>query len=96
MCILGHSEFIPVFLGKIGRKIQNGHFWLFQIYTSLLGKSCQKKFGATTFGNSKFIPVFLGKIVRKIQNGHFGHSAFIPVFLGKIFPKSLEQSFLAF
>ena len=86
--IFGHSEFVPVFLGKIvGKnleqpflailhlyqsfweklfeKVWNSHFWPFQIYTSLLGKNCQKIFGMAIFGCSKFIPVFLGKIVRK-------------------------------
>ena len=33
MAIFGHSEFIPVFLGKIVGKIWNGHFWLFQIFS---------------------------------------------------------------
>ena len=83
MAIFGHSEFIPVFLGKIvgknsvflgkivgknseqpflaipnlyqsfwqklSEKIWNSHFWPFQIYTSLLGKNCQKKFGMAIF-----------------------------------------------
>ena len=53
------------FWKKLLEKIQNGHFWLFQIYTSLSGKSCQNKFGMPLLGHSKFIPVFLGKIVRK-------------------------------
>ena len=54
MHTFGHSEFIPVFLGKIFGKIWNSHFWPFQIYTSLLGKNCQKKFGAAIFGHSEF------------------------------------------
>ena len=49
----------------LSEKIQNGHFWLFQVYTSLFGKNCCKNFGITIFGHSKFIPVFLGKIVGK-------------------------------
>ena len=53
------------FLEKLSEEIQNGHFWPFQIYTSLFGKICQKKFGTAIFGHSEFIPVFLGKIVRK-------------------------------
>ena len=65
MCIFGHSEFIPVFLGKMLENIQNGHFWSFQIYTSLFGKYCKKNFGTAIFGHSKFIPVFLENIVRK-------------------------------
>ena len=47
------------------KKIWNGHFWPFQIYTSLSGKNCSKKFGTAIFGHSKFIAVFLGKIVGK-------------------------------
>ena len=31
MAIFGHSEFIPVFWEKLSEKIQNGHFWPFQI-----------------------------------------------------------------
>ena len=65
MHIFGHSEFIAVFLGKIVGKIQNGHFWPFQIYTSPFEKDCQKKIQNSHFGHSKFIPVFLGKIVGK-------------------------------
>ena len=87
MATFGHSEFVPVFLGKIVRKkleqpflaipnlyqssweklsgkIQNGNIWPFQIYTSLFGENCQKKFRMGTFDHSKFVPVFLGKIVR--------------------------------
>ena len=30
------------FWEKLSEKIQNSHFWLFQIYTSLFGKNCQK------------------------------------------------------
>ena len=71
MTIFGHSEFIAVFLGKIVGKIMNGHFWPFQIYTSLFGKNCQKKFRTSIFGHSKFILVFLGKIVGKNSNQPF-------------------------
>ena len=49
-------------LGKIIRKNSE---WPFQIYTSLFGENCQKKFRMAIFGHSKFIPVFLGKIVGK-------------------------------
>ena len=47
------------------KKIQNAHFWPFQIYTSFFGENCEKKFGMPIFGHSIFIPVFLGKIVQK-------------------------------
>ena len=60
------------FWEKLLEKIWNDHFWPFQIYTSLFGKNCWKKFGMTIwpfrtaiFGHSEFIPVFLGKIVGK-------------------------------
>ena len=53
------------FWEKLSEKIQNGHFWQFQICTSLFGKNCQKKFRTAIFGHSKFVPVFLGKIVRR-------------------------------
>ena len=65
MAIFDHTEFVPFFLGKIVGKIQNGHFWPFQIYTSLFGEKCQEKFGKANFGHSEFVPVFLGKIFGK-------------------------------
>ena len=65
MAIFCHSEFIPVFLRKIVGKIWNGHFWPFQIYTSLFAKNCWEKFGMAIFCHSEFIPVFLRKIVGK-------------------------------
>ena len=71
MHIFGHSEFIPVFLGKIARK--NSEWPVLTILNldqSFWGKLLEK-FRITIFGHSKFIPVFLGKIVGKIQNIHF-------------------------
>ena len=48
------------FWEKLSEKIQNGHFWPFQIYTSLFGKNCQKKFGIAIFGHSEFfLTIFL-------------------------------------
>ena len=48
------------FWGKLMEKIQNGHFWPFQIYTSLFGKKCWKKFGTAIFGHSEcFLTNFL-------------------------------------
>ena len=87
MHIFGHSEFIPVFLGKIvgknseqpflailnlyqssweklSEKNWNGHFWPFQIYTSLFGK-LSEKFGMTIFGYSEFILTFWEKLSEK-------------------------------
>ena len=96
MANFGHCKFVPVFLGKIVGKIQNGHFWPFQICTSLFGKNCQKKFRMADFGHSKFVPVFLGKIVGKIQNGQFWpFQIYTRLFWEKIVGKNSEQPFLA-
>ena len=59
------------FWEKLLEKIENSHFWPFQIYTSLFGKNCWKKFGMAIFGHFKFIPVSLGKIVGKKSGSHF-------------------------
>ena len=84
------------FWPKLLEKIWNGHFWPFQIYTSLFGKNCWEIFRMAIFGHSKFVPVFLRKIVRKkFGMAIFCHSKFIPVPLGKIVRKKLEQQFLA-
>ena len=53
------------FWEKLLEKIWNNHFWPFQIYSSLSGKNCWKKFRMAIFGHSKFVPVFLRKIVGK-------------------------------
>ena len=42
------------FWEKLSEKFWYGHFWPFQIYTSLFGKYCQKKFGMASFGHSEF------------------------------------------
>ena len=71
MCIFGHSEFIPIFLGQIVRKNLEWPFLaILNLYQSFW-KNCVKIFRMAIFSHSKFIPVFLGKIVRKIWNGHF-------------------------
>ena len=63
--IFGHSEFIPFLWEKLLGKIWNDHFWPFQIYTSLFGKSCQKKFGMAIFQS------FWTKLSEKIWNSQF-------------------------
>ena len=47
------------------KKNWNGHFWPFQIYSSLFGRNCWKKFRTAICGHPKFVPVLLGKIVKK-------------------------------
>ena len=84
------------FWGKLLEKIENSHFWPFQIDSSLFGKNYWKKFRMAIFGHSKFIPVILGKIVgKKFRTSIFGHSKFIAIFLGKIVGKNSEHPFLA-
>ena len=96
MPIFGHSEFIPVFFGKIVRKnLEQPFLAILNLYQSFWEKNCQKKFRMAISGHSKFVPVFLGKIVRKqFGTAIFGHSEFIPVFLGKIVGKYLKWPFL--
>ena len=85
------------FWEKLLEKIWNGHFWPFQIYTSLFGENCCKKFRMAIFGHSKFTPVFLGKIVRKnsewpFRIAIFGHSKFIPFFFGNNCQKKFRMA----
>ena len=71
MAIFGHSEFIPVFSGKIvGKNLEWPFLAILNLYQSFWAKLLEK-FGMAIFGHSEFIPVFLGKIVGKIWNGHF-------------------------
>ena len=63
--ILAILNLYQSFWEKLSEKIQNGHFWPFQIYTSLFEENCWKKFGMAIFCFSKFIPVFLENIVGK-------------------------------
>ena len=80
------------FWEKLSEKIQNSHFWPFWIYTSLFGKSCQKKFRVAIFGHSEFIPVFLGKIVGK--NSEWPVLAILNLYQSFL-KKNLERPFLA-
>ena len=76
-------------------KIWNGHFWPFQIYTSLFGKNCQKKFRTANFSHSKFIPFFLGKIIGK--NSEWQYLAILNLyqsFMEKMLEKKSEWLFL--
>ena len=94
MHIFGIFDLYQSFWEKLLEKNWNSNFWPFQIYNSLFGKNCQKKFGMAIFGHSKFITVYLGKIVGKnFGMAIFGHSKFIPVFLGKIVRNNSEWPF---
>ena len=85
------------FWEKLLEKIWNNHFWPFQIYTSLFGKNCWKKYRMAIFGHSKFVPVFLRKIVgKKFKMAIFGHTKFIAVLLGNIVKKNWNIHFWPF
>ena len=92
MTNFGCSKFIPVFLGKIVRKIWNAQFWLFQIYTSLFGKNLEHPFLAVPNLHQSFGKKLLGKI----HNANFGCSKFILVFLGKLLEKNWNTHFWPF
>ena len=63
------------FWEKLLEKIWNNHFWPFQIYTSLFGKNCQKKFGMAIFWLCLIYTSLLGKnCQKKIGTTIFGHS----------------------
>ena len=78
--ILAILNLYQFFWEKLLEKIWNGHFWPFQIYTSLLGKNCWKKFQTVIFCHSKFIAVFLGKIARKNLERPFLASLYTSLF----------------
>ena len=65
--IFGHSKLVPVFLGKMLGKIQNGHFCPFQIYPSLFRKNSEWPFLAIP----NLYLSFWEKLSEKIQNSHF-------------------------
>ena len=87
------------FWEKVLEKIQNGHFWPFQNYTSLSGKNCWKKIGMAIFGHfwpfQNYTSLSGKNCWKKIGMAIFGHSKFIPVFLGKNVRKTLEWPFWA-
>ena len=67
----GHSEFLPIFLGKIVRKNSEWPFLpIPNFFQSFLEKLIEK-FRMAIFAHSKFIPVFLGKIVGKNSEQQF-------------------------
>ena len=65
MAIFGHSEFIPVFLGKIVRRNSEWPFLAIPNLYQSFWEKLSEKFGMDIFSHSKFKPVILGKIVEK-------------------------------
>ena len=77
---LGILNLYQSFWGKLSEKIQNGHFWSFQIYTSLFGKNFQKKFRQPFLAILNLCQSFWKELSEKIQNSLFGHSKFLCIF----------------
>ena len=72
MAIIGHSKFIPVFLGNIVRKrLEQTFLAIPNLYQSFLRKIVGKKFRMAIIGHSKFIPVFWETLSEKDWNKHF-------------------------
>ena len=59
------------FWKKLSEKIWNGHFWPFQIYTSLFGKNRWKKFRTAILAILNLCQSFWVKLSEKIRNVHF-------------------------
>ena len=84
MHIFGHSEFIPVFLGKNVRKnLEEPFLAIPNLYQSFWGKLWEKIWNGYFWLFQIYISHF-GKISwKKFGTVIFGHSKFIPAFLGK-------------
>ena len=75
--MFGHSEFIPVFLGKIVRKnLEWPFFAIPNLYQSFWEKLSEKKWPFQIYTS-----LFGKNYQKKFRTAIFGHSKFIPVFL---------------
>ena len=90
MAIFGHSKFVLVFLGKVVRKNVEQPF---QIYTSLFGKSCQKKCEMAILAIPDLYQSFWKKLAEKIQTGHFWLFSIYTSLFGISCQKNLEWQF---
>ena len=67
---------------KLSEKIWNGHFWLFQIYTSPLGKIVRENMEWPYFAIPNLYQSFWEKLLEKFRMTIFGHSEFfLTIFL---------------
>ena len=96
MCIFGHSEFIPVFLGKIvGKKLEWPFLAIPNLHQSFWEKLSEKIWNAHLWSFQIYTSLLGKNCWKKIRLVIFGHSKFMPVFLGKIVGKKLDWPFLA-
>ena len=95
MVIFGHSEFIPVFLGKI---VRNNFEWPFlailNLYQSVLEKLFEKIWNSHLWPFWIYGSLFGKDFLKKFGMAISGHSEFIQVFFGEIVRKKLEWWFL--
>ena len=95
MVIFGHSEFIPVFLGKI---VRNNFEWPFlailNLYQSVLEKLFEKIWNSHLWPFWIYGSLFGKDFLKKFGMAISGHSEFIQVFFGEIVRKNLEWWFL--
>ena len=83
MAIFGHSEFIPVFLGKIVRKNSEWPFLAIPNLDQSFWENSEYPFLAIP----NLYQSFWEKCQKKFATTIFGHSEFIPVFLGILLEK---------
>ena len=96
MAIIGHSKFIPVFLGNIVRKrLEQTFLAIPNLYQSFWEKLLEKIWNNHFWPFLIYTSLFGKNCWKKFGTTIFGHSKFIPVFLGKIARKKLEQPYLA-
>ena len=94
--ILGHSEFIPVFLGKMVEKNSEQPYLVIQnLYQSFWEKLLERIQSSLFWPFRIYTSLFVQNCWKKFRTAIFGHSEFIPVFLGKIVGKNSEQPYLA-
>ena len=71
MTIFGIPNLYQSLWEKLSEKIWNGHFWQFQIYTSVFGKNCWKNLEWPFLAIPNLYQSFWGKLPEKISDGHF-------------------------
>ena len=96
MAIIGHSRFIPVFLGNIVRKrLEQTFLAIPNLYQSFWEKLLEKIWNNHFWPFQIYTSLLEKNCWKIIWNGHFFHSKFIPVLLGNIVRKRIGQAFMA-
>ena len=97
MAIFCHSEFIPVFLGKIvGIKFEMAIFGHSEFIPVFLAKNGGNNLEQPFLVIPNLYQSFLEKLLEKIQNSHFWPFKIYTCLLGKIVQKNSEGHFRSF